>query len=107
MNLLTLSLFLSMHSQTHFNHMPLLALVVVAEARLGCVCVWDIGVQVLGSASYHVAVVTFCSNSAKSSCRRDKECMSNSCLMGVHDSPSFQRPEINLSRTLTFYAVLT
>lgn len=39
MNPLTLSLFLSMHSQTHFNHMPLLALVAVAEAPLGCVCV--------------------------------------------------------------------
>lgn len=59
-----------------------------------------------GSASYLVAVITLCSNSVESSCKKDKECMANSCLMGVHDSP-FQRLEINLLRILTFYAVLT
>lgn len=101
MNLL--SLFLSMHSQTHFNHMQLLASVIVAEAHLGCMCIYDVGVQVLG----HVPVVALCSNSAESSFRNYEECMANPCLMGVHDSPSFKRLEINLSSTLTFYTVLT
>lgn len=58
-----------------------------------------------GSASYRVAVVTLCSNSVESSCRKIEECMANSCLMGLHESSSFQ--EIKLLSTLTFYAVLT
>lgn len=38
-SLLTQSLFLYIHPQTHFTCMPLLALVVVAEAPLGCMCI--------------------------------------------------------------------
>lgn len=60
-----------------------------------------------GRASYHVAVVTLYCNSVESSCEKPEECMANSCLMGVHNSPSSQRLEINLLSTLTFYAVLT
>lgn len=42
------SVFIPVHAFSHFNHMPLLALVVVAEAPLGCMCIQDVGVQVLG-----------------------------------------------------------